>query len=219
VGCLIAWGWSRKEPTVQKFAEEILVPVHASFLVPIFAICYGTTAIGGEREDRTLVYLLITPMPRPVVYLLKYVASIILVLTWTTASLMLLAFVARPWGMDALKLFGWAILLGAAAYTSLFSAVGAAFRRGTIISLAFAFFLEGLLGNMPGIVKRVSVSYYMKCMIFDAGAELNVGPRIARDLFLPIAGGSAATVLSLIAVSLLVAGLVTFSHREYRDLS
>src|SRR2546422_6309439 len=32
LGCLIAWGWARKEPSVKKFAEEILIPVHASFL-------------------------------------------------------------------------------------------------------------------------------------------------------------------------------------------
>jgi ABC-2 type transport system permease protein len=219
LGCLIAWGWARKDPTVPKFAEEILVPVHASFLVPIFAICYGTTAVGGEREDRTLVYLLITPMPRPLVYVLKYIVAIALVFFWSAASLGLLAFVARPWGIDAARLFGRAILLGAAAYTSLFAAVGAAFRRGTIISLAYAFFLEGLLGNMPGIVKRISVSFYLKCMIYDAGAELNVGPTIARDLFLPIAGSTAATILAVIAAGLVAAGLVTFTHREYRDLS
>jgi hypothetical protein len=219
LGCLIAWGWARKDPSVKEFVEEILIPVHASFLVPIFGICYGTTAVGGEREDRTLVYLLITPMPRPLVYMLKVAVALVLVLGWTVSSLAFLAYVARPWGMDAIRLFGAAIVLGAAAYASLFSAVGAAFRRGTIISLAYAFFLEGLLGNMPGIVKRLSVSFYLKCMIYEAGASLNIAPRIAKELFLPISYSSAAATLTAVTLSLFLAGLFIFTRREYRDLS
>ena len=218
--CIIVWGWSmQREPTLRKFAEEIVVPVHVAFLVPIFAISYGTSAVGGEREDRTLVYLLITPMPRPLTYLIKYLAALVLVITWTAGSLTLLGVLGRPWGVEAIGLFWLAILLGAAGYTSLFTMLGAAFRRGTIISLAYAFFLEGLLGNMPGIVKRTSLSFYVKCMIYDAGSEYEIGPLIARELFLPISGRSAAIVLSLLILGLFAGGLITFSSREYRDLS
>jgi ABC-type transport system involved in multi-copper enzyme maturation permease subunit len=219
VGAAIAWGWTKRDPTVKKYAEEILVPVHVAFLVPIYAICYGTAAVGGEREDRTLVYLLLTPMPRPLVYFVKYATAVALILGWTMGSLGLLAFMARPWGSEALQLFWPAIALGSVAYASLFTALGAAFRRGTIISLAYAFFLEGLIGNMPGIVKRMSVSFYMKCMIYDAGSELKIGPLLSRDLFLPIAGTTARLVLCLVAAGLFVAGLVIFTRREYRDLS
>jgi ABC-type transport system involved in multi-copper enzyme maturation permease subunit len=218
--CLLVYGWSRQpEPTVKKFAEEVLVLVHAAFLVPIFAICYGTSAVGGEREDRTLVYLLITPLPRPLVYLVKFAAAVTLVLGWTVGSLIAIGFVGRPWGMEAVRLFWPALVLGATAYTSLFHTLGAAFRRGTIISLAYTFFLEGLLGNMPGLVKRVSLSFYLSCMIYDAGLEYEVAPLIAREMFLPVTGRSAMLVLAWVAVGLFVAGVTVFTRREYRDLS
>jgi ABC-2 type transport system permease protein len=219
MACLIAWGWTKREPTLKKFGEEIVVQVFASFLVPILAICYGTGAVGSEREDGTLVYVLITPLPRPLAYLTKYAASILLVLAWTAASFSVAGVAGGKWGMEAVKLFWPAMMLGATAYSSLFSTLGAAFRRGTIISLAYALFLEGLLGNMPGIVKRVSVSFYIKCMIFAEGAEYEMVPRIARELFLPIDGRTAAWVLAGLAVALLLIGVVTFSRREYRDLS
>jgi ABC-type transport system involved in multi-copper enzyme maturation permease subunit len=219
IACVIAWGWTKGEPSLKKFGEEIVVQVFASFLVPILAICYGTGAVGGEREDRTLVYLLITPMPRPVAYLTKYSAAMILVLAWTAVSFTLTGIAGGRWGIEAAKLFWPAVMLGAAAYTSLFSTLGAAFRRGTIISLAYAMFLEGLLGNMPGIVKRLSLSFYIKCMIYDAGAEHNIGPTVARDLFLPISGNTAAWILSCLTLALLAIGIVTFARREYRDLS
>jgi ABC-2 type transport system permease protein len=219
IGCLIAWGWAKRDPSLRKFGEEIVVQVFASFLVPIFAICYGTGAVGSEREDRTLVYLLITPMARPVAYLTKYVAALILVLVWTAGSFVLAGVAGGRWGMESVKLFWLAIMLGAAAYASLFTALGAAFRRGTIISLAYALFLEGLLGNMPGIVKRVSLSFYVKCMIYEAGAAYSLSPRIARELFLPVSGRTAAWILAGSAAALVLIGAVTFSRREYRDLS
>ena len=218
--CLLVYGWSKQaEPSVKKFAEEVLVVVHAAFLVPIFAICYGTSAVGGEREDRTLVYLLITPLPRPLIFLVKFAAAVTLILGWTVGSLVAIGFVGRPWGMEAIRMFWPALVLGATAYASLFHTLGAAFRRGTIISLAYTFFLEGLLGNMPGLVKRVSLSFYQSCMIYDAGSEYEIAPLIAREMFIPISGRSAAVVLASVAVGLFGAGLTVFTCREYRDLS
>ena len=220
LSCLIVVGNSmQKEPTLKKFAQEVLIPVHSAFLVPIFAICYGTSAVGGEREERTLVYLLITPLPRPLVYVVKFSAATTCILAWTVGSLSLLCFLGRPWGIEAFHLFWPALVLGATAYASLFHTLGAAFRRGTIVSLAYTFFLEGLLGNMPGMVKRVSLSFYLSCMIYDAGSEQEIVPLIAREMFLPIPGRSAAVVLASIAVGLIGAGLVVFTRREYRDLS
>ena len=239
--CLLVVLWSKyADPNVRRFAERIMIPIHVAFLLPLYAICYGASGVGAEREDRTLVYLLITPLPRPLIYLVKYACAIVLVLAWTIASLVGLCALAGPWlrhalgsmptdealsttarslWSETLGIFWPAALLGALAYASLFHALGAAFRRGTIISLGYVFFLELLLGNMPGIVKRVSLSFYISCMIYDAGSEYGIGPRLARDMFLPVSGRTAAIVLGLVTVALLVAGLGVFTRREYRDLS
>jgi hypothetical protein len=56
-------------------------------------------------------------------------------------------------------------------------------------------------------------------MIYDAGAEHEVAPLIARAMFLPISGRSAALVLAAVVAGFLAAGLVVFTRREYRDLS
>ena len=42
------------------------------------------------------------------------------------------------------------------AYVCLFHLFAVAFRHSTIIALVYAVFMEMLLGNMPGIVKRVA---------------------------------------------------------------
>ena len=219
---LIVLAWSRQsDPTGKKLAEQVLVPTFVAFLMPIFAICYGASGIGGEREDRTLIYLLIVSMPRPLVYLMKALAGLTLVAAWTSATLLVLCQMAGAPGREVFATFLPASFLGGLAYASLFLLVGAIFRHGTIISLVYWFFLEVLFGNLPGIVKRVSVAFYVRCMVYDAGADLELGPasRVARVMFLPVSGTTATLTLTAAIASLLVVGLVAFEHREYRDAS
>lgn len=219
---LIVMAWSRQSaPTSKKLAEQVLVPTFVAFLMPIFAICYGASGIGGEREDRTLVYLLISSLPRPLVYLMKGLAGLSLVAGWTAATLFLMCWLAGPAGRDLFAVFLPASLLGGLAYASLFLLIGALFRHGTIISLVYWFFLEVLFGNLPGIVKRVSVAFYVRCMVYDAGGDLSLGPanRVAREMFLPVSGTTAMLTLSVAIAVLLLAGLVSFEQREYRDAS
>ena len=219
---LIVLAWSRQsDPTSKKLAEQVLVPTFVAFLMPIFAICYGASGIGGEREDRTLIYLLMVSMPRPLVYLMKALAGLTLVAVWTVATLFVLCRLAGAPGREVFAIFLPASLLGGLAYASLFLLVGAVFRHGTIISLVYWFFLEVLFGSLPGIVKRVSVVFHVRCMVYDAGADLQLGPlgRVAREMFLPVSGTTAAIVLAAAIVTLLLVGLASFEHREYRDAS
>lgn len=219
---LIVLAWSRQsDPTTKKLAEHVLVPTFIAFLMPIFAICYGASGIGGEREDRTLIYLLIASIPRSLVYLMKALAGLTLVAAWTAGTLFVVCRLAGEPGRELFPIFLPASLLGGLAYASLFLLVGAAFRHGTIISLVYWFFLEVLFGNLPGIVKRVSVAFYVRCMVYDAGGDLQLGPigRAAREMFLPVSGATASIALTATIATLLAAGLVSFEWREYRDAS
>lgn len=219
---LIVLAWSRQhDPTGKKLAENVLVPTFVAFLMPIFAISYGASGIGGEREDGTLIYLLIVPIPRPLVYLMKAGAGLALVGLWTTGTLFLLCRLAGAPGRDVFLMFLPATLLGSLAYASLFLLVGAIFRHGTIISLVYWFFLEVLFGNLPGIVKRVSVAFYVRCMVYDAGSNLQLGPiaKVAREMFLPVSGTTAMLTLIGAVAGLLLIGVVAFEQREYRDAS
>jgi ABC-2 type transport system permease protein len=219
---MIVLAWARQsDPTAKKLAEQVLVPTFVAFLMPIFAICYGASGIGGEREDQTLIYLLIAPIPRSLIYFTKACAGLTLVAMWTTGTLFILCRLAGAPGSDLFGMFLPAALLGGLAYASLFLLVGAVFRYGTIISLVYWFFLEVLFGNLPGIVKRVTVAYYVRCMVYDAGGDLNLGPltRVAREMFLPVSGTTAALALGAVIVALLSLGVVSFETREYRDAS
>jgi ABC-2 type transport system permease protein len=208
------------DSTSKKLAEHVLVPTFITFLVPVFAICYGSSAIGGEREDQTLIYLLIVPIPRGLAYFTKACAALTLVASWSVLTLFVLCRAGGAAGRDLFDVFLSASLLGGLAYASLFLLIGAAFRHGTIISLVYWFFLEVLFGNLPGIIKRISIAFYVRCMVYDTGSSLELGPRlrVVREMFLPVSGTTASITLCLSTLALLALGVIAFEYREYRDL-
>lgn len=206
-----------RERTVEQFVEQIILTIYVSFLLPVLCLCYATAGIPTEREEQTLVYLLVTPLPRPLIFLAKWAAALILALAWTLGGLALLGWVVGDAGIDAARMLWRSIAFSTVAYVTLFTVFSVTFRRATILALVYALFLEVLTGNMPGIAKRVAVSYYTRCMIYEVGADFGVGPSGPSDLDLlvPISGSAAETSLVLLSCGLLLLGGLIFSIREY----
>jgi len=217
----IIFAWTFPEfRTAKKLAEQVLVPTYVAFLMPIFAISYGAAAIGGEREDQTLIYLLISPIPRSLAYLTKALSTLSLAWLWSAVSLGSFCLLAGAPGREIFPVFLPAALLGVTAYAMLFMLVGTLFRYGTMISLAYWFFLEVLFGAMPGIVKRITVAFYVKCLIYDAGEDLRLGPlgRVAREMFLAVSGETAIMALCAASAGFMLFGASIFHQREFSEL-
>lgn len=218
---MIVAAWSyRGHRTAMGFSDYMLLPTYISFLMPIFAISYGSSAIGGEREDQSLIYLLVTPIPRAAIYLTKAIAVSLLVAIWSGSTLALLCWLAGEPGKTLLPIYLPASLLAGLMYASVFLLLGAMFRHGTILSLAYWFFLEVLLIQMPGTVKRITVAFYLRCMLFDAGKTYNLGLRTPADveMFAAISGESAMWVMICAILALTTFGAYAFSRREYTEL-
>ena len=71
---LITYLWSLPKPwhldsrTSAELARQILLPLYMGFLLPVICLGYASAAIADERTDETLVYLLTTNIPRPLVF-------------------------------------------------------------------------------------------------------------------------------------------------------
>jgi ABC-2 type transport system permease protein len=179
-------------------------------------LSFATEAVGGDREQNSLIWLLARPLPRPAIYLAKFVA----LLPWTVGLNMggfalLCAAAGRP-GLTALRLFWPAVLCATLAFAALFQLMGAAFRRPAIVAIGYSFFLEIILGNMPGVMKRVSIGFYAHCMMLEA-AERH-GIQIDRpNVYWPVDGMTAIIVLMTATAALLVLGMVVFSRTQYHE--
>jgi ABC-type transport system involved in multi-copper enzyme maturation permease subunit len=215
---LAAVAWSmRHERSAAQFVSDVFLPIYVSFLLPLFSLCYASHGLAGERHEQTLVYLLATPLPRPVIYVAKWGAAWLLVTAWNLIGLVALGRAVGPVAWNAVQLFWPAVLWSSLAYTCLFHLFSVLLRRATVVSLVYALFLETFLGNMPGIIKRVAVSYYTQCLVFAEGEDLGLGPAGGRDpaLFLPISGDTAYLVLCAASAGLFLIGLWAFCRREY----
>jgi ABC-2 type transport system permease protein len=135
--------------------REIVIAV----LLPLTAVLFGTTAFGGEVEDGTLIYLLVRPVSRWQVTLVKYAIAVLVTLSIVTAAILLAWFALRtpelPWTVP--KAFIAASIVGSIVYCALFSYVGLVTRKGLVIGLLYVIFFENVLTrNLPG-VKWLSV--------------------------------------------------------------
>jgi len=213
---VVAWSM-RRDRSADEFVEKIFLAVYVSFLLPIFSLSHATTGIASDREEQTLVYLLVSPIPRPMIFLAKSGASLILALAWTMGGMLLVCWLGGEAGMRALEVLWPSILWSTVAYVALFVMFGVAFRRATIIALVYALFIEALIGNMPGIAKRLAISFYSRCMIFDAGSVIGMQPSgpVNAEMFGAISGETAQWILYSVSAGFLLVGMVVFSRREY----
>ncbi len=221
-GCLlfVLRVFRHKQFTVNEFRgfSEFMILVFASFVVPICALAFGTASVGGDREDRTLVFLLMRPIPRALVLLAKFTATLPLVLGVVVGSYWISCRLAGEVGQIAFPLYLPALVYMTLAYVCLFHLFAVTFRHATIIALIYALFMELLFGNMPGIIKRVAVNYYGRSMMYAAGAKEGL-PSPDPTWFEPLSVSVATQALVGIGLGGLLLAVIIFSRREYRDLT
>jgi len=220
---LITYLWSLPKPwhpdsrTSAELARQILLPLYMGFLLPVICLGYASAAIADERTDETLVYLLTTNIPRPLVYLSKYAAALLLTLGMALGGLAALCLVPGEIGREALGVFWTVTVCATAAYVGLFLLFSAMVRRATFLSLAYALMIETLTGNIPGFVKRITVSFYAKSWLYESGEPLGLAPKegVALSLFDPVSAATAQGVLGLASAGFIALGMWIFSRKEY----
>jgi ABC-2 type transport system permease protein len=254
---------------VGNFARDMVIGVYLTLLLPLVCLCFGTQALGGEWEERSLLWVLTRPIPRSLVYLAKFTAALPWALgcglggIWLAGLAVGSRFVDLQWnatlaaqqpslgplagpailpslfnsaalsperiwpGLEVVQHLWPSVALGSVAYLSLFVLLGALFRRSTVLGMAYAFLLEGLVGTMPGLLKRISLTFYTKCLAFDLADQhlwrtpegtLGIEPP-KTTLFLPVSGNLAWNVLVAISIGLLLLGTWRFGRKEFRDLT
>ena len=196
--------------------SNFLILIFASFMVPICALAYGTASIGGDREDHTLLFVLVRPIPRPLILLAKFAATLPLTIGLVSGVFFIYCLLAGQPGALAYQLYLPTILGMTLAYVGLFHLFAAALRHSTIVALVYAIFMELLLGNMPGVIKRVAVNYYGRSLMYAAGASEGLE---RPEGFEPLSSSAAGWALAGVALGALLLAMWIFERREYRDLT
>jgi len=201
------------------FSDWIVFRTFLSFLLPIWSLSFATEAIGGEQESGNMVWLLSRPMSRPAIYLAKFVALLPWGLGLNLGGFGILCLAGGWPGQLAFRLYWPAVLAGSLAFCLLFHMMGACFRRPAVVAVVYSFFLESVLGNMPGYMKRISIGFYTRCLMFESIETRGLSSPEKASIFMPVDGTTAWLVLLGLTVLFVVVGMVVFSRAEYHEMN
>lgn len=193
------------------FFRVFVFTLFLNFLLPFWTLSFATEGIGGDRENQSLIWQLLRPIPVWSIYFARWLGQ----LPWSVGMVMLGLFmscqIAGPPGRDVWDMVWPMGLCGALVYSSLFFWMGAVLRRPIIIGMAYVFFLEIFLGSMPGLLKRLSLSFYLRCMVMEPVRKKGI-EWDTETMWMPVNAGDAQTVLLCATLVFLILGAWHFSR-------
>jgi hypothetical protein len=198
------------------FSNGIVFTLFATFLLPLWSLSFATEGLGREREAGNLLWVLTRPLTRPAIYLAKYLALLPWCLLLNLGGFALLALLAGAPGRLAFAVYWPAVLWASLAFAALFHLMSACLRRAPVLAILYTFFFETIAGNLPGHLKRLSLSFYARCLMFDRAHDFGLHPD-RPNVYLPVSGPIALAVLASVTVALLLIGMVVFTRKEYLD--
>jgi ABC-2 type transport system permease protein len=131
-----------------------------SVVLPLTALIIGTSVLGAEIDDGSIIHLLATPVNRLSVVISKFIAAMLLTIMFGAIPEFLAAAIAKGFG-DRLTI---GLLVGALiasmAYNALFVMLSVLTTRAIAVGLLYLLVWEGLLGNLIGGVRVLSIGQY-----------------------------------------------------------
>lgn len=150
----------------QAFHEAPIV-ILFFIVLPVASLLFGAGALGDERRDGTLSFILLRPLPRSLLVAAKllgaWVASFAVVGTGALVMSVLLGIRFGTW--ETLGPLLLAVALSSLAYVSVFLALGYLTTRAVLIGLVYVFVWEsGMTSAIPSLASvslmRIGLSAY-----------------------------------------------------------
>jgi len=128
-------------------------------VVPLTALLVGTSVLGSEIDDNSVLHLLATPVSRRSVIISKTAVSAAVTAVFAAVPVLLAGLIAA--GPHALA-FGCFLgaILGSIVYSCLFVLISAAVQHPIAYALAYVALWEGLISNLVSGAKFLSVEQW-----------------------------------------------------------
>src|SRR3984885_12954156 len=129
-------------------------------ILPLTALIIGTSVLGAEIDDGSIVHLLATPVRRLSVVLSKFAAAVLLTVLFGALPEYLAATIAKgPADKLSLGLLAGA-LVASVAYNALFVMLSLLTTRAIAVGLLYVLIWEAVLGNFVSGARLLSVGQY-----------------------------------------------------------
>jgi ABC-2 type transport system permease protein len=147
-------------PERASWPVDILGVFGFTVVLPLTALIIGTSVLGAEIDDGSIVHLLATPVRRPVVIAAKYAVATVLTMIFVAVPELLAGLIATGGATRlAVGLFVGA-LAGSVMYNAIFLMISVLTTRAIAVGLLYALIWEGLLANLVAGARLLSVGQY-----------------------------------------------------------
>jgi len=208
-------------PPARPWPSHVLGTFGFSVLIPLTALIIGTSVLGAEIDDGSIVHLLATPVRRSSVVVTKFLVATGLTMLFAAVPELIAALIAGggsipdtagnvlgPVGFTTISTgkFALGLFVGALAcsviYNAVFVMVSVATTRAIAVGLLYVLVWETLMSNFVSGVRLLSVSHYGLGIAngFVNDSELQAGLGVTTSVVM----GVIVTALALaLAVNLL----------------
>jgi ABC-2 type transport system permease protein len=225
---LVTIALKASRPAGAPWPGRILGDFGFTVVLPLTALVIGTSVLGAEIDDGSIIHLLATPVRRPAVIVTKFVVATVLTVIFVAVPELIAGLIAAHGdslsggqlvttdgggrlivvggnGHLALGLFVGAVA-GSVFYSALFVMISVVTTRAIAVGLLYVLIWEALLGNFVGGARELSIGQY----------SLGVANSIAHDPALNAALSLATalvmgTVVTVAALALAAQRLASFS--------
>ena len=178
--------------------DRVLGDFGFSVLLPLTALILGTGVLGAEIDDGSALHLLATPVRRDTIVVTKFVVAAVLTMLFAAVPELVAGLLAPSSGKLAVALFIGAVV-GSVIYNAVFVLASVVTTRAIAVGLLYVLIWEGLLGNLLGGARILSIAHYalgIANAIYPDKA-LNAGLGLATSIVL----GAIVTVGALVLAS------------------
>ncbi|MEZ6140523.1 MAG: ABC transporter permease [Zavarzinella sp.] len=200
------------------FSKNVVFMLYLGFLLPMQSLSFAAAAFGQDRENRTMIWLSSRPIPRWGIYLAKWLGVLPWVLFLNVGGFAILCLAGGSTGRDLFWLYLPSIIAGSLTFSALFHFFGSIFSRPAIVGLLYAMFFETILSELPipGTIKRLSINYYVRCLMYSSAEKYDV-PTESESLFVPVSDTTSYIVLLSATLAITCFGMWYYSRTEIHD--
>lgn len=186
---------------------DLLNAFALSIVVALVALIAGTTAIGPEVDDGSIVYLMAKPLSRYTIATTKFFVAAAVTTVFGAGSTLIAGLILAS-GEDTVRVavaMTLAALLAGLAYVAVFLALAVYTRAAVVVGLIYIVVWEGLVGGLVAGAQQLSVHQWALTV-----AEKVLGDR-AQTVFLDSPVGFVPAVVTLAVV--VVGGVLLAGRR------
>lgn len=186
-------------------------------VLPVASLVFGAAALGDERRDATLSFILLRPLPRSVLAGAKllgaWVAAFTVVGTGSAAMSLVMGVRFSLWSSLGPLLL--AAALSTLAYTSVFLVLGYLTQRAVLLGLVYVFVWESGMTSAVTSLATVSLMRIGLSAYADLAPE---GRALTLDLLGSVRPGAGGAVAKAAVIAVLAVAAVAALLR-YRDVT